>query len=263
MLLISWNINGYKKDIHDWLKSFIEINNPDVIFLSETKKSVEDLQPYFSQFNNYNVIYNVHIPKKWHGVCMLIRKDHNYDQFEVTMGIPSRSDCNDNNPTCGRLISVCIDKKFYLVGTYTPNSGRGMKYLDYRIDKWDQSFFQILNLIKQNGPTIWMGDINVALDNIDVSSPKVMSNWAGFTPEERSSFGTFLISGEWIDIWRQQHQNVSEYSWRGNGKLPNYGLRLDNIIISKDLEKFVSNSFMMHDCKNSSDHIPVGIQVNI
>lgn len=263
MLLISWNINGYKLDIHNWLKSFIASNNPDVIFLSETKKSVEDLQPYFSQFENYNVIYNVHSPKQWHGVCMLIRKDHQFEQFEVNMGINCRSDCKGNNPVCGRLISICLDKKFYLVGTYTPNSGREMKYLDYRISSWDKSFFQILNLIKQNGPTIWMGDINVASNNIDVSSPKTMCKWAGFTPQERASFNGFLNSGEWIDIWRKQHPNVSEYSWRGNGKLPNYGLRLDNIIISKDLETNVTNSFMIHDCKNSSDHIPVGVQLNI
>lgn len=263
--LVSWNVNGYKPDIHNWLKLFIETNNPDVIFLSETKKSVDDLQPYFSQFTNYNVIYNVHSPKQWHGVCMLIRKDRVFEQFEVNMNVNPRSDCKSNDPTCGRLISICFDKKFYLVGTYTPNSGRGnpMKYLDYRINTWDQSFFQLLDLIKANGPTIWMGDINVASNELDVSSPKTMCKWAGFTPEERSSFNNFLSSGEWIDIWRKQNPNVKQFSWRGNGTIPNYGLRLDNIIISKNLESFVTNSFMIHHCQNSSDHIPVGIQMTI
>jgi exodeoxyribonuclease III len=262
--LVSWNVNGYKPDIHSWLKLFIEVNNPDVIFLSETKKSVEDLQPLFSEFINYNVIYNVHIPKQWHGVCMLIRKDRSYEQFEVNMEINPRSDCKGTNPICGRLISVCIDKKFYLVGTYTPNSGRGepMKYKDYRLNKWDKSFFEILNIIKSNGPTIWMGDINVAPNEIDVSSPKTMCKWAGFTPEERSSFNGFISSGEWIDIWRKQHHNVREFSWRGNGSIPNFGLRLDNVIISKGIEDKVTNSFMVHSC-NKSDHIPVGIQLNM
>ena len=44
---------------------------------------------------------------------------------------------------------------------------------------------------------------------------------------------------------------------------PNHGLRLDNIIISKDLEPFITNSFMIHDFENSSDHIPVSIYLSI
>ena len=261
--VVSWNVNGYKPDIHDWLKEFIKVNNPSVLFLTETKKTVEELHPYLSQFTDYNVIYNVHKPKHWHGVVMLINKKHTYEQFQINMGIPPRADCKDVSPTCGRIISISLDKKFYLVGTYTPNSGHGapLKYLNYRI-QWDKAFHEVLNFIRTNGAVVWIGDINVAATDLDVSNQKIMAKWAGFTPEERKSFNEFL-SGQWIDIWRKQHPGVKLYSWRGSSRSPNYGMRLDNIIISKDLEPYTTNSFMITDCECSSDHIPLGIQLQL
>lgn len=264
MIFIAWNVDSYNDIIHSWVKRFIEANNPDVMFFSETKATYEQLEQYFNELTNYNYIINVHNPRRYHGVAMLIKKEHKYVHYDVDLKIPTRKDSKSNNAATGRIITILLEDKYYIVGAYTPNSGmRDDKTtkLPYRINVWDPAFFTLLNMCKQNKPTIWMGDINVAPNDIDVSNPKQMSKWAGFRPEERASLEGFLNKGEWVDIWRYQHPETIEYSWRGNSPKPNYGLRLDNVIITADLVSKVTNSFMLHECIPNSDHIPVGIQI--
>lgn len=265
MLLIAWNVDTYNDIIHSWVKRFIEVNNPDILFFSETKTTYDKLETYFKELDNYNFIINVHNPTRYHGVAMLIKKCHKYVQYEVDLKIATRADSKSGNASTGRIITILLEDKYFIIGAYTPNSGvRDDKItkLPYRVNIWDPAFFALLNICKQSKPTIWLGDINVAPNEVDVSNPKTMCNYAGFRLEERQSFNNFLNNGEWVDIWRKQHPNTREYSWRGNSPKPNYGLRLDNVIISSNLEQHVTNSFMLHDCIRNSDHIPVGIQLN-
>lgn len=264
-MILSWNVDKYTDDIHTWLLSLAERSRPDVIFLSETKKSTSDLTFYFNLFKEYNYIINAHEPARWHGVAMLIRKDHSYQQIPVQMNISTRSDSKSNEAGLGRIIVVCLDSKMYLVGTYTPNSGRQDQIkLDYRTKIWDPVFFKLLERLRESGPVMWVGDINVALDDIDVSNPKTMCKYAGFTLEERANFRHLLSTGYWIDCWRQQHPTERKYTWCGAPPRPNYGLRLDNIIVSSSLQPRVANTFMISDTVPlSADHIVVGAYVNL
>lgn len=259
--MISWNVDGYSDVIHEWIKELLTLRKPDILFLSETKKSEHVLRQYFDQFTNYNFIINTHVPAQYHGVAALIRKDRIYQQFTVNLGIPARKDTKDGNPATGRIIAFQFENIYNIIGTYVPNSGinkkdRAEKH-SYRINTWDPALSGLLNMSKSLKPTIWMGDINVAANEIDVSHPNKMSNMAGFTPEERANFAQFMKTG-WVDIWRMQHPFDHMYSWRGHTPKEGYGLRLDSIIISPEITPRVSSSFMIPDCI-SSDHIPVGI----
>lgn len=260
-VIISWNVDGYDHDVHMWLVNLIQNSRPDVIFLSETKRKLEDLQVLFGAFSDYNAIINVHIPWIWHGVVMLIRKDHIYEQVQINLNIPPRKDTKNSDATTGRVIAIKLDNSFFIVGSYTPNSGRGDPVkLNYRTRIWDPAFAYILDLLRKNGPTLWLGDINVALNDIDVSNPASMKTWAGFTPEERANFNTLLSTGDWIDIWRQQNPIQRTYTWLGYPHRPNYGMRLDNIIISASLLNYTKNAFMLQGSP-ISDHIPIGIHI--
>lgn len=260
--VLSWNVNGYSNDIHQWLLLFVQNKQPDVIFLSETKKKYNDLVTLFDEFTNYNVIINVHNPTKWHGVAMLIRKDHSYEQIDVQMNISVRKDTNSNEASIGRLIIISFNQQFFIIGSYTPNSGNDQVKLEYRTKTWDPAFFHILEHFRNLGPTMWIGDINVAVDEIDISNPKTMRKYAGFTKEERDNIKGILETGKWIDIWRYQHPNERSYTWCGNPPRPNYGMRLDNIIVSDTIMKQIIDSFTITDCPISADHIPVGVYVS-
>ena len=261
---LAWNVDRYNDIIHSWMKPLLQNSRPDVVFLSETKENQETLRLYFEDFTEYNYIINAHYPKQYHGVAVLIRKDRKYTQFNIDLKVQARSDTKDGNPVTGRLIAFQLDDQYIVVGAYVPNSGvrndRERK-LPYRINVWDPALQSLLNVCKSVKPTIWLGDINVAPEDLDVSNPKTMSKMSGFTPEERHSFRQFVSTGSWVDIWRVQHPSTREYSWRGYSPRPNYGMRLDNIIVSSEVVPYVLNTFMMHDCIPNSDHIPVGAYI--
>jgi len=264
--IVSWNINGYNSQIHEWLKNLIFTDKPDIIFLNETKKPKDFLDKFFEEFDEYYTIINPHNPSRYHGVAMLVHKSHTYTELSIKMDIPTRQDNKSNDPAMGRIITILINNKFIIVGTYVPNSGIVYKpeKMDYRINKWDYALYEHLNICKSLYPTIWIGDINVALTDLDVSHPTEMKYRAGFTEQERISLASFLCNNEWIDAWRHQHPNIKQYSWLGSydKREKDYGMRLDNIIISKNLLSSIIKTFMIHDCKYS-DHIPICAHMNI
>jgi exodeoxyribonuclease III len=260
--IVSWNVNGYRDNIHAWLLDYVAQHAPDVIFLSETKKSEDFLRVKFAEFPNYNVIINNHNPCRWHGVAMLIRKNNTYQHIPITMNIAVRNDNKGVEAADGRIIAIVLNNQMYVIGSYTPNSGRGDDHkLTYRVRTWDTAFTTLLEMSRKAGPTVWIGDINVALDDIDVSNPKGMKNYAGFRPQERHNLRQLLTNGEWIDIWRHQHPEQRMYTWRGTADPNVYGMRLDNIILSQDLLPLVQQSYMITNCPLAADHIPVCVQL--
>lgn len=261
--IISWNVDGYDDMIHQYLKEDLNKNKYDVVFLSETKCEEIQLEKYFSELSEYNYIINTHVPIEYHGVAFLIRKDHSFKNVKVRFKAIPRRDNRSGDPQRGRLIVITLNEKVNIVGTYVPNSGiKGLRNLYYRTNIWDPALFSLLNQLKDELPTIWVGDINVAIDEIDVSHPKKMIKYPGFTPQERNNISQFLENG-WIDVWRHFHPDVRKYSWVGYSKQKNYGMRLDNIIISPgDFIHSVHSSFILEDV-TFSDHLPIGIKFKL
>lgn len=257
LLITSWNVNGYNLLIHNWLTAFINISHPDIIFLSETKRGEHDLAKLFSTFIDYNFIINSHTPQHLHGVAMLIRKPHIYQNVPVKMGIPPRSDNKTTEASTGRIILISLNNKMYLIGSYTPNSRSNF---DYRVNLWDPAFATLLETLRQNGPTMWIGDINVAPTIIDVSNPRSMAKYAGFSAQERGNFNTLISSGNWIDIWRYKNPTSKLFTWRGSSIKKDYGMRLDNMVVSNNLIFNVMEIIAYHDVP-SSDHIMIGAYI--
>jgi exodeoxyribonuclease III len=156
------------------------------------------------------------------------------------------------------LLRSAQESQMNIVASYVPNAGRGLKHIRYRLDEWDKHLQNYLNQVQKTGPTLWIGDLNVAPEDIDVSEPKKMKKYPGFTVEERKNFTHFIQISKWIDTWRKSHPKQKEYTWRG----AKTGMRLDHVIASKDAEQYISDSFI--DTKNPkylllSDHLPVGV----
>jgi exodeoxyribonuclease III len=88
------------------------------------------------------------------------------------------------------------------VNVYQPNSQRGLARLDYRVGRWDPAFRKYLKRLQSKGkPAVFCGDLNVAHQEIDLANPKSNRSNAGFTDEERTSFGTLLGDG-FVDTFR-------------------------------------------------------------
>ena len=103
--------------------------------------------------------------------------------------------------------------KFSIIGCYVPNSGEGLKRLDYRIKEWDVDFRQYVNNLKQDNHTVIIGgDMNVSHKEIDLRNPKSNTRTAGFTIEERNSFSLLLEMG-FVDTFRHLYKDKVQYSF--------------------------------------------------
>lgn len=255
MNIVTWNVDGYDDKIHERLKN----TQYDIVFLSETKKSKEVLEGKLKEFDNYHIIINAHKPCNMHGVVMMIRKGIDYEHISVNLNIPVRSDNKSGDPASGRIIVIKVND-IYIVGTYVPNSGgetQSVK-LAYRTNTWDPALQQLLNSYDK---VIWIGDINVAPTNLDVSHPEKMKYFAGYTEKECENIKLFL-KGDWVDVWRDRNPTDKKYTWVGYPNKINYGLRLDNIIIKKVLLPMVQDVYI-DSTFNLSDHLLVGIKIDI
>lgn len=68
-----------------------------------------------------------------------------------------------------------------VVNVYVPNSGEGLKRLDYRVGSWDVAFGDYLASLGEKKPVILTGDLNCAHQEIDIHDPKRNLRSAGFT----------------------------------------------------------------------------------
>lgn len=253
--VVSWNIDKLNANKWSIVKEYLKTNQPALLCLNETKDTEANLVSLLSQQQDYNYIINTHNPTRYHGVALLIRKDIKCKQIDIKMNFTARQDSKDPDPCKGRLLAVCLEDKYIVVATYSPNAGTGLKYLDYRM-QWDSNLHKCLNQVNQSMPVVWIGDINVAHQDIDVSNPKTMKTWPGYTPQERANLDQLLNTG-WCDIWRKTYPRTVVYTWNGKKS----GMRLDSCIISADCVKYVASSFVDTSAKVISDHIPVGLDL--
>jgi exodeoxyribonuclease III len=273
-LVVSWNCDGLEADAMKWLSAFIEKEKPGVLCLNEThlsdEKTVATLKPFAGA---YHILSNAHDPSRWHGVAMLIRKDLAFVPIAVSLGnCAVRSDNKTNDPAKGRILAVYLNSlDVRIVTTYVPNAGTGrtnpLRNLGYRTDSWDPAVAHFLEGQRKLSPTLWIGDINVAPADMDVTAPKTMARWAGFTTEERQSLDKlYFKTGNWVDVWRGKYPTLKQYSWHGRNNSKN-GMRLDNAIASKDLVPrtalpFIGWSSGPNSPSPPSDHLPIGLTIH-
>ena len=143
---------------------------------------------------------------------------------------------------------------------YVPNSGDGLKRLDYRVNDWDKSFQTYLKDLAKKKDLILTGDLNVAHREIDVYNPKGFIKCAGFTIQERESFSKFLVDG-FTDTFRHFFPDLVKYSFFSllGGKkaiLENRGWRLDYFVVNtSSLDRVIESDILTE--YEGSDHRPI------
>ncbi|KAM1109728.1 hypothetical protein EV2_009424 [Malus domestica] len=160
----------------------------------------------------------------------------------------------------GRIVTVEFDS-FYLISGYVPNSGDGLRRLSYRITEWDPTLSNYMKELEKSKPVILTGDLNCAHQEIDIYNPAGNRRSAGFTDEERHSFGTNFLSKGFVDTFRRQHPGVVGYTYWGyrhGGRKFNRGWRLDYFLVSESIADKVHDSYILPDV-TGSDHCPIGL----
>lgn len=165
---------------------------------------------------------------------------------------------NDDHDSEGRVLTLEFND-FFLIAAYVPNAGEHLKRLDYRIGQWDIKFQNFIKELKEKKDIILCGDLNVAHQEIDIFDGKGHTKSAGFTLEERESFGNFLDQG-FIDTFRNLYPDTIKYTYfsarRKTNKQQNKGWRLDYFIINKEALDHLVNSEILNEYEGS-DHAPI------
>jgi exodeoxyribonuclease III len=126
-------------------------------------------------------------------------------------------------------------------------------------------------------PLVWMGDLNVTLQDADVTDPQEQGDRgvAGFTPAERGRFGELLAAGQGlVDAWRELHPVGAEHTqstWTVcayiNAHL--WGMRMDYTLVSTSLATRIAAATILGRIDRGvghgfygSDHCPIMLELS-
>jgi exonuclease III len=165
----------------------------------------------------------------------------------------------------GRIILLEFPS-FQLLATYSPNNGTSDEYFKRRRD-WDASITAFVRKVHERAvskpplarPLIYVGDLNCAATDADLSHPSYFRNIAmddqrgvsvlpenqgqpGCTPAERTRFAAMLKAGRLTDVYRSLAPAGREpnFTWRGTpgrdvpaaGRYYGKGMRIDHLLVS-------------------------------
>lgn len=252
MKIISFNINGIRASVKKGLLDSIYKMNPDVLGFQETKATPEQVKEALVDLKGYE-IYAYSADRAGYSGTAVITKS---TPLSVSYGIGV-----DEHDHEGRAITLEMND-FFIVNTYVPNSGEAMVRLDYR-EQWDKAMLKYLKGLEKKKPVVFMGDLNVAHQPIDLARPKENYNkTSGYTQREIDGISNY-IKGGLIDTFRLINPDQVKYSWwslRFGARAKNVGWRIDYVLASESLSNRITDAFILNDIEGS-DHCPVGVDV--
>ncbi|GAB5355104.1 hypothetical protein AAMO2058_000177300 [Amorphochlora amoebiformis] len=291
--IVSWNVAGLRSILNKpeklkVLKRLIDEENPDIVCLQETKLQDSHVDKIAEELNReigMSGFWACSTERKgYSGVATLLKNGYE------SLGIPSPAHRVVHGPgeggAEGRIVETTFGPNLRLLNLYVPNSGAGLKRLDYRVNTWDT---WLQDNISGDINVVICGDLNVAHKDSDFFCPenKAYETQAGTTPAERESFGRMLKECELIDTFRHLHPKAkgvySYWSQRARNRDWNRGLRLDYFVVNKKLVEGthdisvdnaadgskstkirVVDSFVLDSSTlGVSDHAPVGLLLGV
>jgi len=248
-------VNGIRAMMKkDFIKD-VKTMSPDILCLQETKAQPEEAKSALSILSEYETFVNSSKERKGYSGTAILTKTKPIEVSE-DIGI-------EEHDMEGRVITAEYDS-FILVTVYTPNSGEGMKRLDYR-KTWDEAFLEHIQALEEKKPVVICGDLNVAHQDIDIARPKANYNkTSGYTQTEIDGINNLLNAG-FIDTFRMFYPDEVKYSWwnyKFNARARNVGWRIDYFLVSEQLKSKL-RSAEIHNEFLGSDHCPVSIELGL
>ncbi len=225
MKIATWNINSIRRRMPiliDWLDK----NQPDVLCLQETKVS-DDLFPLLDiQAAGYQVYFRGE--KSWNGVATLTRER----PATVMYGMHEGSDNEDT-----RMLKVVVNG-VTIVNTYVPQGHKvGTDKFVYKLEWFHRIRRYFATQFEPDQPVVWLGDLNVAPEPIDVYHPDRRGNDPDFHIDAREAY-KLAVSWGFVDVFRRLHPDRVQYTYWDyfrNAFGNNWGWRIDHILATEPL----------------------------
>ena len=251
MKFISWNVNGLRACVGKGFQDFFDSVDADCFCLQETKLQAGQITMDIPAYREY---WNYAQKKGYSGTAIFAKEE----PISVSYGVGVEELDNE-----GRMVTLEYPG-FYLVTCYTPNAQRGLTRIDHRL-RWDDAFREKLSALDKVKPVIICGDLNVAHQEIDLKNPSSNRGNAGFSDQERESFGRLLDAG-FTDSFRYLHPDATgAYTWWSymfNARANNAGWRIDYFLVSNRIAQKITAAPIYADILGS-DHCPVGLEIDL
>jgi exodeoxyribonuclease-3 len=250
MKVATYNVNSIRQRmpiVLDWIAE----HKPDVMCLQETKVPDEAFPVEAVQKAGYHATYRG--MKGYNGVATLTREVPE----KIVYGFQAGADNEDF-----RIIQTVV-KGIPIINTYVPQgySIRSDKYaLKLAWFKRLRAYFEAALDAQQ--PAIWLGDLNVAPEPIDVYHAEKRVNDVDFHIEARKEYKNTVAWG-FVDVFRKLHPDLIQYTYWDyyrNALERNFGWRIDHILATASLAKRCSAAEVDMEprrVKGSSDHTVV------
>ena len=259
MKIITWNCNGIRARF-PLIEKLIENENPDVIFLQETK--IEDkIFPSKSFFDlGYNHLF-FRGEKSYNGVACISRIP-----FDDS-GYRNWSNLEDCRHIYIRFNELTINNFYVPAGGDIPdiNNEKFKHKVSFLLEvgSW-------LSKKTTQRKEILLGDLNIAPLPDDVWSHKQLLNVVSHTPQEVQLLDKILISGNFTDIVREFYKVPEKvFSWWSyrskDWELSNRGRRLDHIWTTKEIVSRTKKVKILKEARGwekPSDHVPIIIEID-
>lgn len=253
--VVNWNVNGIRSILKKEFKENIQKIHPDILCLQETKANVDEVVEVAALMPEYKAYVNSSKARKgYSGTAIFTKIAPLSVTFDMNM---------EEHDQEGRVITAEFEQ-FYLVTVYVPNSGEGLKRIDYR-ERWDADFTSYVGALAAKKPVIVAGDLNVVHTAMDIARAKENYNKsAGYTQREIDGFNRLLASG-FVDTFRHFHPTEVKYSYWNymfNARARNTGWRIDYMLVSQALITQVKEAGI-HNEYMGSDHCPISITLEV
>ena len=250
MIIASFNVNSLRARmpiVLDWLNE----KRPNVLCLQETKVQDKDFPAEVFDDAGYN--YAFAGQKSYNGVAILSKSPI----ADIQVGF-------ENEPKdVARLIKAEINGLIivntYVPQGYLPDSEKFQYKLEWfrRLRRFFEEHF------KPTDPVLWVGDLNIAPEAIDVYDPEGLLGNVCYHPDVHKELKKVLDWG-FVDVFRLHCKEPGQYTFWDyrpiNAVKHNLGWRLDHIMATKPLAEKCTACYIDKAPRllpRPSDHTPI------
>ena len=250
MKVATFNVNSIRRRLPIVL-AWMEQHRPDVMCLQETKVQDQDFPAKEFREAGYHAAFRG--MKGYNGVATLTKEKPE----RVVHGLHENADNEDV-----RIVQTVIGG-IPIVNTYVPQGYQvtSEKYV-FKLE-W---FGRVRRYFEQHldpaAPAIWLGDLNVAPEPLDVYHPDRRVNDVDFHIDARNAYRNTVGWG-FVDVFRKLHPDRVQYTyWDYYRKAfeHNWGWRIDHILATASLAERCREADVDLDprrAEGASDHTVV------
>jgi exodeoxyribonuclease-3 len=225
MKVATYNVNSIRQRLPivlDWIST----QKPDAMCLQETKVADAHFPADAIREAGYHCVYRG--MKGYNGVATLTREEPEC----VIHGLHAGPDNEDF-----RIIQTVV-RGIPIVNTYVPQ-GHSILSEKYKLKlAWLRRLRNYFETGLDPGkPAIWLGDLNVAPEPIDVYHPERREQDVDFHIDARNAYKD-LVAWGFVDVFRKLHPEAVQYTYWDyyrNALQRNFGWRIDHILATASL----------------------------